>query len=226
MESGTRLNIVTIDGPAGAGKSTIARLTANRLGYAFLDTGAMYRAVALGLFSSGIDLNDQTAVTLFLSSLKLEVGISGAVMRVSLDSRDVTEEIRRPEMGAMASAASKNPDVRRFCSGLQRRIGECGRIVAEGRDMGTVVFPDAKWKFFLTASDEARAKRRYLEEKTRHGDVDYEQIFEGIRQRDQQDMSRAIAPLVQADDAIVVDSSEMTILEVVDLVVGHVRKNR
>ncbi len=226
MESKSRLDIVTIDGPAGAGKSTIARLTAKRLDYAVLDTGAMYRAVALGLFSSGIDSNDDSAVEHFLSTLKLDVCVSGATMRVSLDSRDVTDEIRLPDMGAKASAVSKNRGVRRFCSELQRRIGERGRIVAEGRDMGTVVFPDAKWKFFLTATDAARAQRRFLEERNRHIQVEYGQILESIRQRDQQDMSRAIAPLVQATDAIVIDSSDMTIHEVVDVIVGHVRKKR
>lgn len=225
LDANRLLDVVAIDGPAGAGKSTIARLVAQKLGFTFLDTGAMYRAIALGLLQASIDLADHSSLNEFLKSARLDIKISDSTMGVFLNDRDLTEAIRMPDMGARASDASKVQEIRWFCSRMQRDIGKRGRIVAEGRDMGSVVFPDAKWKFFLTATPESRAHRRYLEEIARNVPIGYDQILQGIQDRDAQDMSRPIAPLVQARDACVVDSSDLTVSQVVETFLEWIRKN-
>jgi cytidylate kinase len=211
--------IVTIDGPSGAGKSTISQALAARLGYAYLDTGAMYRAVGLRIERSGIDCNDPVALDSLLNDIDLQLQADDRETRVVLDGEDVTGLIRTPEMSMVASRVSAIPAVREKLTQLQRQIGDNGRIVAEGRDMGTVVFPQAPWKFFLDASPEERARRRVLQLREKGQEVDEEETLRLIVERDEADSSRALAPLKPAEDAIIVDSSNLTIDEVVSLMI-------
>lgn len=217
--------VVTIDGPSGAGKSTISRLLAGRLKYTFLDTGAMYRAVGLKVNRKGIDPADEDAVVAqVLNDLDLRLMPGGQDTIVIMDGEDVSEAIRTPEMGMVASRVSAERVVRQKLTELQRRIGKRGGIVAEGRDMGTVVFPDAECKFFLDATAEERARRRQLQLQEMGQLVDFEDILEQIVTRDRDDSARALAPLKPADDAIIVDSSKMTIDEVVDFMVDFFQR--
>ena len=219
--------IVAIDGPAGAGKSTLARKLAERLGFTLVDTGALYRSVALAASRAGIDFSDEdgvTAVALGLvrqRELVLGRGPSGQV-KVWLRGDDISEEIRSAAISMGASKVSAIPGVRAALLDLQRQAGENGGVVLEGRDIGTVVFPDAEVKFFLTATPEERAMRRFNELRQKGHDVTYEQTLAEVVQRDRQDSERAVAPLRKADDAIVVDSSGRTIDEVLEEMVGHV----
>lgn len=217
-----RLDIVTMDGPAGAGKSSVARTVARQLGYTFLDTGAMYRAIAYGAVAAGICRDDTSGLEKYLSGVNLQIQPGTDLMRLALNGTDVTELIRSPEMGQHASNYSTVSAVRTFCSRMQRQFGETGRVVCEGRDMGTVVFPDARWKFFLTASVDARAKRRWLELKQKGEPAEIEAIKKAIASRDDQDSGRAIAPLKPADDAHIVDTTEMSFEMVVRWILDHV----
>jgi len=202
--------IVTIDGPSGAGKSTISRGLAAKLHFTYLDTGAMYRAVGLALERQGIDLADTPALTKSLAGIELTLTPNGDDdVRVMLDGEDVSQAIRTPEMGMVASRVSANPLVREKLTALQRQMGERGGIVAEGRDMGTVVFPTASCKFFLNASAEERARRRRKQLAEKGQIVDFQEILDQISKRDYDDSRRALAPLKAADDAILVDSSSM-----------------
>ena len=202
--------IVTIDGPSGAGKSTISRGLAARLHFTYLDTGAMYRAVGLALERQGIDLADTTALTQCLAAIELTLVPNGDDdVRVLLNGEDISQSIRTPEMGMVASRVSANPLVREKLTGLQRQLGETGSIVAEGRDMGTVVFPKATCKFFLNASAEERARRRQAQLAEKGQIVDYQEILDQISKRDYDDSRRELAPLKPAPDAILVDSSSM-----------------
>jgi len=213
--------VVAIDGPAGAGKSTAARRLAERLGFTLVDTGALYRAVALASRRAGVAWDDDQAVT----AVALRIVASRALalvpdadkgVRVVLEGEDVSEAIRAAEMGMGASRVSAVSGVRDALFQLQRLAGENGGVVLEGRDIGTVVFPDAEVKFFLTASPEVRARRRYDELVERGERVDYDATLEEVRVRDRQDTTRPIAPLRQAADATLIDSSSRTIDEVVD----------
>ncbi len=217
------IDVVTIDGPAGAGKSTVARTVARGLGFTFLDTGAMYRAVALGAVEAGIGVSDTNALTRYLAELDLVIVPNPEVMELRVNGRDVTRAIRRPEMGQYASDYSTLPAVREFCSRRQREFGGRGRVVCEGRDMGTVVFPDARWKFFLTASVAERARRRWAELRDGGEDPDRVEIKRAIRERDRQDSERALAPLKPAGDAVIIDTTELSLDEVVAQVIGRVR---
>src|SRR5678815_2261551 len=207
--------IVAIDGPAGAGKSTAARLLAARLGYALLDTGAIYRSMALRARKRGVAWDDGPGVAALADGIDIAFRLDGTVNRVTLNGQDVTSAIRTPEMSDGASRVSALPEVRAALLGLQRRIGAAGGVVLEGRDIGTVVFPDAEAKFFLTATPEVRAQRRYEELIQRGQNVDYESTLEEVLARDHQDTTRPIAPLRQADDATLVDSSNRAIDDVV-----------
>lgn len=221
------LPIVAIDGPAGAGKSTLARRLAERLGFTLVDTGALYRSVALAAMRAGIDLQDGDSVTSIAlrlvenRELAFDRGPGGKV-RVRLRGDDISEAIRSAEVSMGASAVSAIPGVRAALLDLQRQAGEGGGVVLEGRDIGTVVFPDAEVKFFLTATAEVRATRRFSELRGKGHDVSYEETLADVRTRDRQDSERAVAPLRQADDAILVDSSGRTIDEVLDQMVAHV----
>jgi cytidylate kinase len=202
--------IVAIDGPAGAGKSTAARLLAARLGYALLDTGAIYRSMALRARECGVAWDDGAGVAALADGIDIAFRMEGAINRVTLNGQDVTTAIRTPEISDGASRVSALPEVRAALLGLQRRIGAAGGVVVEGRDIGTVVFPDAEAKFFLTASTDERARRRAAELTAAGKPVDTDQTKAEIIARDTRDSTRAAAPLRKADDAIEVDSSALS----------------
>lgn len=202
--------IVTIDGPAGSGKSTAARQLAARLGFRFLDTGAMYRAVALECVSRGVPPESEQAVAEIADRLRIELPDD----RVLVDGRDVTEAIRSPETTAAASFVAVHPEVRRALVRLQREAAAGRHVVSEGRDQGTVVFPDAECKFFLTADAEVRARRRWSELLGQGREVAFEELLASIRDRDERDEQRAVAPLKPAVDAVVIDTSHRSIDEV------------
>lgn len=210
--------VIAIDGPAGAGKSTVAKLLAARLGYLYLDTGALYRALAWKARQQGIAAADVVGVERMLATTTLDVRHEpGGVMHVSVDGRDVSIELRAPEISALASAISALPVVRDWLLPVQRRIGEQGAVVAEGRDIGTRVFPSADVKFFLEASTEVRAQRRYRELREAGRGVTLEETQEDLRARDLRDQTRAAAPLRRADDAVTIDTSNVN----VDVVLDH-----
>lgn len=213
--------VVTIDGPAGAGKSTVARRLAEALGYRLLDTGAIYRAVALTALAGSVDLDDEAALAPIAAGLAIDFALDGELNRVLVDGQDVTSAIRTPEASQAASKVSRHPAVRAGLLDLQRRLGGAGGVVVEGRDTGTVVFPDAGAKFFLTASDEERARRRQAE---LGAGSTYQDVLREIRERDDRDASRDVAPMRAADDAVIVDSSQMTQDEVVAQMATEVRR--
>lgn len=213
--------IVAIDGPAGAGKSTVARYTARRLGFDFLDTGAMYRAIALIALKMKINLERQKELQTLLADLKEEFKIdiftsNSGLNKVTLNGEDISEEIRRPEVSQAVSYVANNPDVRSFLVEKQREIARGKKCVLEGRDIGTVVFPDADIKFYLTASMEERTKRRYEELKEKGYDIDFEKLMEELEDRDEKDKNRKIGALKIADDALIIDTTDYTLEEVVD----------
>lgn len=222
--TGQRKLVIAIDGPSGAGKSTIARLLALRLGYTYIDTGAMYRAVGWKAAQDGVDPANEAALETLCGRIEVSIEHDHDGQRVLVNGVDVTGEIRTPAMGMMASTVSKSPAVRARLLTLQRALGERGGVVMDGRDIGTVVFPGADAKFFLDASDEERGRRRYRELKGKGMDVDLATITEEIRQRDRQDSGRALAPLRRAQDARFIDSSSMTIEQVVDAMLDHIRE--
>ena len=224
-------NIITIDGPSGAGKSTISKLLAAMLQYTYLDTGAMYRVVGLQVMRAGLDLEVQDvkgklAPLLAELNLKLEPGEEGRETRAFLNGEDVSDAIRTPEIAMVASRVSAQAEVRKKLTEMQRTIGNNGAIVAEGRDMGTVVFPDAMHKFFLDASPEERAKRRQKQLAEKGQQIELQEILEQIQKRDADDSSRTLAPLKPAEDAAIVDSSNMSIEEVVSFMLAKIDPNK
>lgn len=217
--------VVAIDGPAGAGKSTVSRSVARRLGYILLDTGALYRCV--GLASRAV-IDEPAKVTETARAMvdreAIRFSIDGERQRVWLDRVDVSERIRTQEVSTLASQVSSIRGVREALLEMQRGFGRQGGVVLEGRDIGTVVFPDAEAKFFLTASIQERARRRYDEVKEKEPEITQERIEQEVRERDQRDTSRPIAPLMQAHDAELVDTTSRTAIEIVDYIVGRVRQ--
>jgi cytidylate kinase len=211
--------IIAIDGPVGSGKSTVARRVAQMLDYLYIDTGAMYRAIALKAIRGGILLDASDDLVTLAGDTHIDLRAQSGTQRVLLDSEDVTEAIRSPEVSQAASRVATVAGVRHVLVTEQRRAGHKGGVVMEGRDIGTVVFPDAELKLFLTASPEIRAERRWREHQQKGDAIDLARTLEEIRERDKRDRERATSPLVQARDAVVVDSTAMEPEEVARLIV-------
>ncbi len=216
---------IAIDGPAGAGKSTIARLAAKELGFVYVDTGAMYRAIALYLLDNKVDIYNEDELKRALGNININIVYENNVQHVFLDLVDVSEEIRSEKVGNMASTSSALAPVREKLLDLQRGIAAKNDVIMDGRDIGTNILPNAELKIYLTASVDVRAKRRFDELKLKGENPDLEEIKKGIETRDYQDMNRDIAPLKQAEDAVLIDSSDMTIAEVVDKII-ELTKNK
>ncbi len=210
---------VALDGPSGAGKSTIAKAVAKKLEYVYVDTGALYRTIAYHVITKGIDPNDEAAVVSSLDEIKVSLEYVDGSQHVMLGSEDVSDKIRTPEISMGASKVSAIPKVREFLFDLQQDIAKKNNIIMDGRDIGTVVLPNAQVKIFLTASAEERANRRFKELQEKGDPSTYEQVLEDIKQRDYNDTHRDIAPLKKADDAVEVDSTSMTLDEVIETIV-------
>jgi len=212
--------VIAIDGPVGAGKSTVAKLVARKLGYLYVDTGAMYRAVALKALRLGMDINDPIVMAMLAEAtdIQLQQQNDGSV-RVFLDGEDVTEAIRTPEVSEASSIVSAHEGVRKVLAERQKAMAELGGVVMEGRDIQTVIAPDAEVKIFLTASLEERARRRWLELQQKGISVSYEEVLQEVKERDERDKSRAIAPLRKAPDAVEIDTTGMTPEEVAEKIV-------
>lgn len=215
---------IAIDGPAGAGKSTIAKKAAKALSYIYVDTGAMYRAMALFFLREGIEPEDTERIREACEKITVTLSNEKGEQQVFLNGENVNGQIRREEVGNMASATSSYREVREKLTQLQREMARTTDLIMDGRDIGTCVLPNAQVKIYLTASVETRGRRRFLELQEKGEECDLEKICEDIRKRDEQDMNREIAPLRQAEDAVLIDSSEMTIQEVVDQILGLVEK--
>ncbi len=211
---------IAIDGPAGAGKSTIARKIAKRLGYIYVDTGAMYRAMALYLIREHIDPSETEKIDARCEEADITIGYENGEQIVYLNGENVNGLIRTEEVGNMASASSPNPNVRKKMVELQQKLAASRDVVMDGRDIGTCVLPDAQVKVYLTADSRVRAERRYKELSAKGVSCDLDTIEKDIIERDHQDMTREISPLMQAEDAVLIDSSDMTIDQVVEAVIG------
>jgi cytidylate kinase len=216
--------VVAIDGPAGSGKSTIARLLAKRLNFRYLDTGAMYRVAALVSIMDNIPPQKEKELLSALKRHKIAFSQDIESPKILLDGEDVSLRIRTPELTRLVGPVCELPAVRRFLGQLQRRMGKGGGVVLEGRDIGTVIFPDAEVKIFLTASAPERAKRRWQEMVKNGLNEDYDDVLKDINERDLRDARRNLAPLIKADDALQIDTTNLTIDEVLDLVTAEVQK--
>lgn len=216
--------VIAIDGPSGAGKSTVARLLAQRLGYRQIDTGAMFRAMAWLISRAGIDPADGAELERLCGAAEIRLDCTNGVQRVFADGEDVTDRIRTPEMSLMTSRISALKPVREAMLRAQRLMGQNGGVVLEGRDIGTVVFPDAELKFFLFASPEERGRRRFAELADKGEQVTLDETVEEVVRRDRQDSQRDLAPLRQADDAIPIDSSGIGIEEVLEIMETAIRE--
>ena len=215
---------VAIDGPSGAGKSTVARAAAMRLGYVYVDTGAMYRAIGLAVCRRGIDGEDAAGIAAVLPELTIQLAYENGTQHVLLCGEDVSDAIRTPEIAYYASKVSAVPAVRQFLLETQRSMAKNGNILMDGRDIGTVILPDAPVKIFLTASAETRAGRRYLELREKGQQVTRESVLHDVVERDRQDMTRAVAPLRQAADAVLLDTSDMTLEQSIQAVLQIIEK--
>lgn len=215
---------VAIDGPAGAGKSTIAKAAAKKLGYIYVDTGALYRAVGVYSLRNGVDTTDGEAVAETLPHIRVELKFQEGVQHVYLNGEDVSEEIRTPQASMAASHVSAVPAVRQFLFDLQRDIAAKNNCIMDGRDIGTVVLPHAQVKIFLTASPEARAKRRFIELQAKGAKDTFEQVLADLKQRDYNDSHREVAPLKPADDSVLVDTTALTLEASVEKVIEVIKE--
>jgi len=219
--------IIALDGPSGAGKSTLGRMIARELNLLYLDTGAMYRAAALAVIDAGVSLTDKTAIAEVVARADINLEGDPDSLQVRLNGRDVSEEIRTEEVSHSSSVISTIPEVRRILVNRQREMGRrSGGGVLDGRDIGTVVFPQADIKFFLTAAPEARAQRRYEEDRLKERDSTFEDTLADINTRDRRDSTRSDSPLRIADDAIVIDSTELSIDEVLERILEAIRERQ
>jgi cytidylate kinase len=213
---------IAIDGPAGAGKSSVSRLTAERLGYSYIDTGAIYRSLAFSM--GGTDVENHSKIRELLKDFEVSFKIIEGVNHVFLNGNDVTSEIRTEAISMKASSVSAIPFVREALFNMQRKYAENGGVVMEGRDIGTVIMPDAELKIFLTASPEKRAKRRMLELEAKGQKVNFDELVREIRERDINDSTRAVSPLKQADDAVLLDNSGINLEQTVDIIVKYAKE--
>lgn len=216
---------IAIDGPAGAGKSSIAKNVAGRLGFIYVDTGALYRTVALAAVQNKSDVNNAEEIIALLPNIKVELAFEDGVQKVLLNGKDVSSDIRLPEVSSCASKVSAIPEVRSYLFRLQQEMAQKNNCIMDGRDIGTVVLPNADLKIFLTASPEVRAKRRYLELQEKGETQAFEDVLKEMIERDERDMNRPVAPLKQAEDAVLVDSSDMSFEEVTDTLLELCKKN-
>ena len=214
---------IAIDGPAGAGKSTLSRLLASKLSYIYVDTGALYRAVGLKFSQNGFDTALEGDLDAVLSDTSVDIRFINGEQRVFLDGTDVSDDIRTPLASMMASAVSAKPPVRAFLLDMQRNIAKNNNVVMDGRDIGTVVLPDAKVKIFLTADVEVRANRRLKELLEKGQQVSFDEVLEDMKQRDYNDSHRPIAPLKQADDAVLADTTELSFEQSLELLINIVK---
>ncbi len=218
--------IIAIDGPAGSGKGAVSAMLARRFGFTLIETGAIYRSLALRAIERRVDLNNETALVTIAEDLDVDFRFDGDINHVLLDGEDVSPQVREPAVAAGASRVAKLPKVRTALLDLQRRLGARGGAIAEGRDIGTVVFPDAELKLFLTASEEERARRRWLQLKETGHEQPFEEVLAEQRERDARDTGRATAPLKQAEDAVLIDSTALNLQQVVDAMADHVDRVR
>ncbi len=217
---------VAIDGPAGAGKSTISRKAASELGYIYIDTGALYRTVGLNALRKGVDIqSDDEVIATLTDDLKVELRFIDGEQRMFLNDEDVSSAIRTPEASMAASRVSAVPKVREYLFDLQKNLAKTNNCIMDGRDIGTVVLPDADVKIFLTASPEARAERRFKELQEKGMDTPYDEVLADMIKRDYDDSHRAIAPLKQADDAILCDTSSIGLEESIQLIIDTIKGN-
>ncbi len=214
--------VLTIDGPSGAGKGTVSRAVAKKLGWNYLDSGSIYRALAIAVLEEGLKLDDVAAISELAEKMRLEFDC-GDDLTVFLEGKDITGQLGLEETGNTASIVAANPEVRAVLLQKQKDFKQSPGLVADGRDMGTVVFPDAEFKVYLTASAEERARRRYKQLIEKGIDANIDKITREIQERDQRDQQRKTAPLKKADDALLIDSSELTIEQVIDKVMNLVR---
>lgn len=214
---------IAIDGPSGAGKSTAARMTAERLGFIYIDTGALYRTVGVAALRRGIDTTDPERVGEMLSDIRVTLDFVDGLQHVYLNGDDVSEEIRLPASSMAASNVSAHPAVRAFLAQTQKDIAASNNCVMDGRDIGTTILPDADVKIFLTASPEVRAKRRFDELVAKGNDVDFDTLLAEVKQRDHNDSHRAASPLRQAEDAHLLDSSDMDLAQMCDAILEIIR---
>ncbi len=225
MEMNNDMNhiAVAIDGPSGAGKSTIARTAAKKLGFIYVDTGALYRTIGLAVFRKNFDALNPNEVISVLPEINIKLKYVDNNQRVYLNDEDVSELIRTPEISLFASRVSIIAEVREFLLDMQRDIADKNNVIMDGRDIGTVILPNAKVKIFLTASDEKRAERRYLELFQKGVSTTIEEVLNDMRERDKKDSSRSLAPLKKADDAILLDTSELNLEESINTVINIIK---
>ena len=215
---------IALDGPSGSGKSVMAKAVAKKLNILYVDTGALYRAIGLFMYRNGVDVADKAAVVANLKNVDVKLSQSEEGQVVYLNGENVNRDIRHPEISMYASGVSSIPEVRAFLLELQRDAAKTNNVIMDGRDIGTVIFPDAEVKIFLFARDEVRAKRRYLELKEKGIDTTLEEVLNDMQRRDENDRTRAIAPAVPAEDAVMLDSSELNIDQTIDAIINIIEK--